>query len=114
MEVLSKMNHKWLTNNLAIATDGLDRSEVENILNWLEEKKLLTINGREVKEEFVKSGEEDITKSMPNMYAIREKNLMEFFKNADEKTRKKMIKEGLVKEIKDAKSSLEGKKNEFM
>ena len=52
------------------------------------------------KEEFVKSSEKDITKSMPNMYAIREKNLMEFFKNADEKTRKKMIKEGLVKENK--------------
>ena len=48
------MNYKHLANNLAIATDGFPESEVINILEWLQEKKVLNIDGLKVKEEFEK------------------------------------------------------------
>lgn len=48
------MNYKHLANNLAIATDGLNKSETLNILGWLQEKKLLTLDGLKIKEEFEK------------------------------------------------------------
>ena len=53
------MNYKWLANNLAIATDGFDKSETENILEWLEERKLLTVDGLKLKEEFAKRGKSE-------------------------------------------------------
>lgn len=48
------MNYEHLANNLAIATDGFPESETLNILEWLEEKKLLTIDGLKIKEVFSK------------------------------------------------------------
>ena len=49
-----KKNYKHLATNLAIATDGLPAQEVIDILKWLEEKKLLNIEGKELKEVFEK------------------------------------------------------------
>lgn len=46
------MNYAHLANNLAIVTDGFPRHEVRNILDWLSEKELLTIDGEKVKETF--------------------------------------------------------------
>jgi len=48
------MNYEYLGNQLGIVTDGIDSSEVSSILEWLKEKKVLTIDGIKIKEEFEK------------------------------------------------------------
>ncbi len=56
------MNYPHLQNQLRIVTDGFDSSEVINILEWLEEKKFLTLEGLKLKEEFVKSEDNEVGK----------------------------------------------------
>lgn len=46
------LNYKHLATNLAIATDGFPTEEVVNILEWLEEKKMLTVEGLQLKRVF--------------------------------------------------------------
>ncbi|KKM69085.1 hypothetical protein LCGC14_1454360 [marine sediment metagenome] len=45
-------NYKHFATNLAIATDGFPPTEVMNILDWLEEKKMLNIEGLQLKQVF--------------------------------------------------------------
>lgn len=46
------LNYRHLATNLAIATDGFSPEEVINILEWLEEKKMLNIEGSHLKKVF--------------------------------------------------------------
>ena len=48
------LNYEHLARNLAIATDGFSPEEVINILEWLEEKKMLTVEGLQLKRIFEK------------------------------------------------------------
>lgn len=46
------MNCEYLGNQLGIVTDGMDIQEVISILDWLNEKKVLTLDGQKIIEQY--------------------------------------------------------------